>query len=128
MRNLHRTDQGAKRMNAAKPISDRQIDFALRNIRAKINEDQDGYFDGCAVSEVIEHCLESGPALLYAMARASLPILPAKDAARIVRNRAKALYAYVVLQKRAGEQRLFRHLSNQSFFGASGFRMGSLTG
>jgi len=97
-------------------ISDAQIDLALRNIRAKIQEDQDGYFNAHAVRGVIEHSPATGPALLYEMARASLPILRAQSAEQIVKNRAKALHAYVVLQERIGEQRLFHHLSSQSNF------------
>lgn len=101
---------------ATRRISDAQIDLALRNIRAKINEDCGGHFDAHAVREVIEHSPAYGPALLHEMARASLPLLPATDAERIVKNRAKALFGYATLQDRVGQQRLFCHLSRQSSF------------
>lgn len=93
-------------------ITDGQIDRALRNILAKVNEDCDGDFNGKAVWEVLEHCPATGPELLYAMARASLPILKTKDAERIIKNRAKAIYAYIVLQERVGEVRLDQHRHN----------------
>lgn len=95
-----------------KPITDAQIDLAMRNIRAKISEDCDGSFNAHAVQDVIEHCPASGPELLRAMARASLSNnpLPTQDAEKIITNRAKAIYAYIVLQDRVGVERLKGYL------------------
>lgn len=102
-----------KTPETAQPIGDAQLEIAVRNIQRVIREDRNGYFNHEAVNDVVEYYNASGLTLLTAMTLASFSDhtgIPKDLTDHEVHNRAKAIYAHIVLGERVGEERLKRYL------------------
>jgi hypothetical protein len=108
-----------KTPETAEPIGDAQLEIAVRNIQRVIRQDRNGYFNHDAVNDIVEHFNASGLPLLTAMSLASFSDhtgIPKDLTKREVENRAKALYAHIVLGERVGEERLKQFLMCEDRF------------
>jgi hypothetical protein len=102
-----------KMTETVQPIGDAQLEIAVQNIQRVIRQNRKGYFNHDAVNDIVEHYNASGPTLLTAMTLASFSDhtgFPKDLTDQEVNNRAKALYAHIVLGEQVGEERLKRYL------------------